>query len=848
MKALHPFYHRITSLAVAIALVSLAQAQPRIQWQKSLGGTAADNANAVRQTSDGGYIMVGSTSSTNGDVTGNHGGGDIWVVKLNASGVIQWQKPLGGTGADQGYDVQQTTDGGYVVAGYTGSNNGDVTGYHGSRDGWVVKLDNAGVIQWQKCLGGSGFDELYSIVQTADGGYAVAGYTGSTNGDVSGNHGTYDAWVVKLNSTGTLQWQKCLGGTVADFAYALRQTSDAGFIVAANTKSTNGDVTGNHGSDEAWMVKLDNTGTLQWQKCLGGTGSDWAYSTEQTTDGGYVMAGVTASNNGDVSGNHGGQDAWVVKLNASGTLQWQKCLGGTLFDEAYSIRQISGGGYLMGGFAKSNDGDVSGNHGGDDAWVAQLDATGNIQWQKSMGGTGADGSFTVQPTSDGYCIMAGTTASNNGDVSGNHGGGDAWVVKLGCGNQVVVNITADANPAQLSWELRDSGNILLASGAPTVANSLNTSTVCLAAYPGPGCYQFKLMDSFGDGITNGGWELRSTDGKLILRDAFNIGSTSPVSPAATGSYGSTHSFCLPLGPANILANECGIFNNALGNKVYCNKLVGATQYEFEFSDPDAGFLRRTTVNRNYVIFTELGSNITPGLKYFARVRTNVAGPLASAYWGTGCDMGLGVAEVVTCSELIQAPAYGHSCNENRAFNSNNSFIYAKPVNGANEYQFRIYNISEGYNQTFTRNTYILQLKWTNMVAPPLVNGSTYNVEINTKVNGLYTGFCPSSCTITIDNSIPSMEQIAFGEATLWPNPVSDGQVNLSIAGIQEADQHISVDVQDIFGKQVFAQEFGNSGERFTTQLQLPGTLASGVYLVTITLNGQRTVQRLTIAK
>ena len=195
-----------------------------------------------------------------------------------------------------------------------------------------------------------------------------------------------------------------------------------------------------------------------------------------------------------------------------------------------------------------------------------------------------------------------------------------------------------------------------------------------------------------------------------------------------------------------------------------------------------------------------------------------------------------------------APAYGHSCNESRAFNSNNSFIYAKPVNGANEYKFRIFNLNEGYDQTFTRSTYILQLKWTNMVAPALVNGSTYNVEINTKVNGLYTGFCPSSCTISIDNSIPSMEQTAFGEATLWPNPVSDGQVNLSIGGLQDADQHISVDVQDLYGKQVFAQEFGNSGDRFNTILQLPGDIASGVYLVNITVNGQRTVQRLSIVK
>ncbi len=419
------------------------------------------------------------------------------------------------------------------------------------------------------------------------------------------------------------------------------------------------------------------------------------------------------------------------------------------------------------------------------------------------------------------------------------------------GNKVVMNITTDGNPAQLTWLFTNGANSVVATGtlAPNQNNTTVSETVCLNLNAGAECYGFKLMDSFGDGITNGGWELRTTDGKLILADAFASGSQSPANPPATASYGSAHSFCLPLGPINILANECGIFNNALGNKVYCNKPAGATQYEFEFSDPDAGFLRRVTVNRNYVIFSELGSNITPGLKYFARVRTNVAGPLASAHWGSGCEMGLGVAQVVTCSELIMAPAYGHSCNESRAFNTNNSFIYAKPVNGANEYQFRIYNLNEGYDQTFTRSTYILQLKWNSSVAPPLVNGSTYNVQINTKVNGLYTGFCSSSCTISINNALTSLEQAsAFGEAALWPNPVSDGQVNLSIGGLQDADQRISVDVQDLYGKQVFAQEFGNSGDRFNTILQLPGDIASGVYLVNITVNGQRTVQRLSIVK
>ncbi|MBS1941176.1 MAG: hypothetical protein JST38_09895, partial [Bacteroidetes bacterium] len=320
------------------------------------------------------------------------------------------------------------------------------------------------------------------------------------------------------------------------------------------------------------------------------------------------------------------------------------------------------------------------------------------------------------------------------------------------GDQVVVNITTDGNPTDLSWQIHDGGNALVASGAPTVANSLNSETACLNNAPASACYTFNLYDSFGDGITGGGWELRTTGGKLLLRDDFSAGSSSPTLPTASPSYGSGHSFCLPEGPANIAATECGIFNNLQGNKVYCNKVTGATQYQFEFSDPDAGFIRRIVRTTNYVQFWDMVSNpLVPGVHYFGRVRTNVAGPVASAHWGSGCEMGL--AATVPCSGLIPAPNYGHSCNETRAFNpvTNNSFIYATPVVGASQYQFRIFNASEGYDETFIRSTYILQLKWNTSVAPPLVNGSTYNVELNVRVGDTYSGFCASSCTITIDN-------------------------------------------------------------------------------------------------
>ena len=428
----------ITFITVLLALIlfngvnnkSHAQA-PAIEWQKCLGGTADDFANSIQQTSDGGFIVAGETRSNDGDVSGNHGKSDAWVVKLNSLGDILWKKCLGGTGNDYARSIQQISDGGFILTGYTNSNNGDVSGNNGYYDAWVVKLNSSGDILWQKCLGGTYDDYARSIQQTSDTGFILAGYTFSNDGDVSGNHGFSDAWVVKLNSSGDIIWQKCFGGTNEDYAYSIQQTSDSGFIVAGYTFSNDGDVSGYHGYFDYWVVKLNSSGDIEWQKCLGGTYYDYAYSIQQTSNGGFIVAGSTNSNNGDVSGYHGYFDYWVVKLNSSGDIEWQKCLGGTNNDYANSIQQTSDGGFIVAGYTESNDGDVSGDHGGDyDAWVVKLNSSGDILWQKCLGGTIDDRAYSIQQTSDGGFIVAGFTVSNDGDVSGNHGASDAWVVKL----------------------------------------------------------------------------------------------------------------------------------------------------------------------------------------------------------------------------------------------------------------------------------------------------------------------------------------------------------------------------------------------------------------------------------
>jgi len=433
---IHPLSN-ITFITILLALIlfngvnnkSLAQA-PTIEWQKCLGGTNDDRAYSIQQTSDGGFIVASITGSNDGDVSGNHGYDDAWVVKLNSSGNIEWQKCLGGTSYDVANSIQQTSDGGFIVSGYTGSNDGDVSGKYGATDYWIVKLNSSGDIEWQKCLGGIYDDFAYSIQQTNDGGFIVAGFKESNESDMSGNHGAIDALVVKLNSSGDIEWQKCLGGTDYDSAHSIQQISDGGFIVAGRTRSNNGDVSGNHGACDAWVVKLNSSGDIEWQKCLGGTDNDYANSIQQTSDGGFIVAGGTHSNDGDVSGNHGRDDAWVVKLNSTGDIEWQKCLGGTDNDFANSIQQSNDGGFIVAGFKESNESDMSGNHGAIDALVVKLNSSGDIEWQKCLGGTDYDSAHSIQQISDGGFIVAGRTRSNNGDVSGNHGACDAWVVKL----------------------------------------------------------------------------------------------------------------------------------------------------------------------------------------------------------------------------------------------------------------------------------------------------------------------------------------------------------------------------------------------------------------------------------
>jgi hypothetical protein len=500
-----------TNILALLFIAFQFPAMAQIQWQKTYGGSDNERAYCIVQTKDNGYMVAGYTESNDGDVSGNHGSTDYWIAKLSPMGAIQWQKCYGGSSRDEAHSIQQTFDSGYIVAGVSTSNDGDVSGNHGYGDYSVFKLSSTGAIQWQKCIGGSGDDQAFAVQQTSDSGYIVAGSSASYDGDVSGNHGAHDYWVVKLSKTGVLQWQKCYGGGGDDFAYSLAQTADGGYVVSGCTPSNSGDVSGNHGGvEDAWIIKLSDTGTLQWQKCLGGNGTEVGYSIVQATDGGYAVAASSNSNNDDVSGNHGSNDYWIVKLSASGGIDWQKCFGGTSDDEPLSMQQTSDNGYIVAGITKSYNGDVTENKTSGDYWVTKISSSGGLEWQKCLGGNAPDEAYSIRQTFDGNYIVAGNTYASDGDITLNHGHSDCWVVKLGLPSGVddvhaSVPISIFPNPATDIVTVKGITNCTLTLSTLTgqlISTAKNTDHISVAGIP-PGIYFVQVLNN---------------DGQVVYRD------------------------------------------------------------------------------------------------------------------------------------------------------------------------------------------------------------------------------------------------------------------------------------------------------------------------------------------
>lgn len=431
-------YCRFTLFLLAVWFVNNVVAQtvaPPVQFQHSMGGSLVEISYDISQTSDAGFIVVGGSTSSDGDLLKTtdilHGGdNDFWAVKLDPALNFQWKRHMGGTGSDLASTVIQTGDGSYIMGGSTNSNDIDVSGNHGDYDFWIVRLFSSGSLQSQKCLGGSGYEDFGHMRATSDGGFILTGGTQSNDGDVSGNHGSSDFWLVKTDGAGAIQWQKCYGGSSYEKAADVRVCPDGGYFMVGFSESNDGDVTGNHGDYDMWVVKTDASGNLQWQRSLGGSNYDAANSAIALNDGSFIVCGSSGSNDGDVTGNHGEEDAWVVKLDGGGNIVWSHCLGGSTSDEASGVEAVGDDGFIFSCYSKSADGDVAGNYGSWDYWVVKTDVEGSIEWQKNFGGSLNDVCYAAKPTNDEGFVLTGYSESQNNDVSGNHGKKDFWVVRL----------------------------------------------------------------------------------------------------------------------------------------------------------------------------------------------------------------------------------------------------------------------------------------------------------------------------------------------------------------------------------------------------------------------------------
>jgi hypothetical protein len=311
---------------------------PATAWTKTFGGADYDYGMSVRQTSDGGYIITGYTAS--------YGAGDydVWLIKADSSGNMAWNKTFGGSHGGRGYSVQQTSDGGYIIVGST-----ELYGT-GDYDIWLIKTDPSGNMAWNKTFGGSHGGRGYSVQQTSDGGYVVAGYAQSYGAGLS------DVWLIKTDSSVTMAWNKTYGSSDYDYAFTVQQTLDGGYIIAGQTAS--------HVARDLdiWLIKTDSSGTMAWNKTFGSSDFDIGNSVQQNLDGGYIIAGYTNSYGA------GGSDVWLIKADSSGDETWNKTFGGLGGDLGYSVQQTSDGGYIIAGSTTSY------GAGHSDVWLIKVSA------------------------------------------------------------------------------------------------------------------------------------------------------------------------------------------------------------------------------------------------------------------------------------------------------------------------------------------------------------------------------------------------------------------------------------------------------------------------------------------
>ena len=382
-------------------------------WNKAFKATNAEDILAMIRSHDD--IVFAGTSFA-GQANG-------WIAKADQNGQLLWQKMYGGTRTEALNSIAASPDGGYILAGSSESTDGNINGFHGSTDAWVLKLDANGNIVWSKAYGGSQYDDAKTVVATGDG-YLVSGRGQSFDGDLA-NTNSVGAWVFKLDLSGNIRWSKFFGGGSGE-ACKLLPVENGNYLLLGTTQT----VTQTIVHQDVLVVKLDASGNKIWERTYGGTSTERSFDVKIAANGNYVIAGLTFSNDGDISEAFGAGDAWMLNIDINGNKVWQKSLGGSGRDEMHAVALTSDGGFLAAGNTSSKDGDASGGDGWSDMWVVKLDASGRKLWHKTFGGKGGERAETIIGGSNETYFIAGYSDSAECIDVKFYGDQDGWMIKI----------------------------------------------------------------------------------------------------------------------------------------------------------------------------------------------------------------------------------------------------------------------------------------------------------------------------------------------------------------------------------------------------------------------------------
>ena len=351
--------------------------EDQILWNRTFGGSDDDRGVDIVATNDGGFAILGAASSSDLEVSQNAGSHDFWMLKITAEGTVMWEKSFGFSGSDKGISLTNTADNGFLLTGVLdvsasgGQGNSKGTQRHSGGDVWVLKLSSNGTLEWSTYFGGSFTDTPFGVVETSNNEYIIAASSDSEDFNISNNKGTYDFWVFRITSEGTLVWEKNFGGSEIDEARAIAAADDGNFIIVGDTRSADVDVSNNNGAADIWVLKISPEGILIWEKTIGATGFDAARSISKMQDNGFLISGSSRSSTAGFI-NQGQNDAFLFKINSEGIMEWQETVGGSEIDFLYDAVELNNRTIIAVGESNSADGDIAENKGFSDGLIIKI--------------------------------------------------------------------------------------------------------------------------------------------------------------------------------------------------------------------------------------------------------------------------------------------------------------------------------------------------------------------------------------------------------------------------------------------------------------------------------------------